>query len=191
LKNNVFVLFGINGVGKSTIARALAERVPDSAALSGSELLMRAFRGLDRYQLEILSPEEKMRLLVPAFLQAFEQHASARRIILDTHLVVPIRKSGRLVLENVWSDAFMPHVGSAFFVSSGPEEILRRRVRDYRATGRQRDADIDHIRRDQEINLRVFEETFASFASSSKTSVIMNEELRLDDTVRLIAGMIA
>ena len=187
MKRNVVVLFGINGVGKSTIASALQRVVAGSVTLSGSELLMRAFKGLDRSQLEVLSPEEKMRMLEPAFLDGFHHHKRAPLVILDTHLVVPIRKDGRFILENVWSEQFAPHVKSVFFVLSKPREILERRIRDAATTGRKRDLDIDHIRRDQEINLSVFEETFSP---AGESLLIQNKEHELDRTVASLVQLI-
>jgi len=188
LKQNVIALFGINGVGKSTIAHALHETIFGSVMLSGSELLMHSFKGLNREQLEMLSPEEKMRMLESAFLDAFEQNREAKLIILDTHLVVTIRKNGKLILENVWSERFSPYSNFVFFISSNPMEILQRRMRDSRISGRRRDLDVEHIRVDQTINLSVFEETFSE---TKKSHVIPNEESHMEDTVTSIRRAIS
>lgn len=189
MNKNLFVLFGVNGVGKSTIASNLGALKTDSVTLSGSELLMDAFRGLNRFQLEGLSPEEKMHMLEPAFLEAFQRNNGKRFVILDTHLVVTIRKSGKLVLENVWSERFIPLTAHVFFVSSDPLEILQRRIRDSEISGRKRDLNMEHVRRDQEINLSVFEETFATTAIPS--TIVTNEESRLSEVVESIARILA
>jgi adenylate kinase len=188
LNQNLIVLFGVNGVGKSTIANRLGALMVNSVALSGSELLMSAFKGLDRLQLEVLSPEEKMRMLEPAFLEAFQRSDGEQFVILDTHLVVPIRKNGKLVLENVWSEQFMPYMAHVFYISSDPSEILQRRIRDSEISGRNRDLNIEHIRRDQEINVSVFEETF--IATTMSSAVVTNEESRLNEVVESIIRII-
>lgn len=183
MKKNIIVLFGVNGVGKSSVSRLLCEEIGDSVTLSGSELLIRSFKGLGRDQLELLSPEEKMRMLEPAFLGAFQRSRHATRIILDTHLVVPIRKNGRLVLENVWPGAFTPCVERAFLLVSDPKEILQRRKRDADQTGRVRELDAEHIRTDQEINSSVFAETFTA---AGVPHVVHNAESRMKETVTSI-----
>ena len=174
------MLIGVNGVGKSTVANALATSIPDATVISGSSVLMEAFGGLTRSQLERLSPEEKMRLMVPAVLDAFERHRSAPAVLFDTHLVVTIRASGRLVLENIWSDAYRPYLRHLLFLMGEPKDIRDRRLRDFELTGRKRDAALEHIMRDQEVNLAVFQELAAHGLPASQ---IFNEENGLAGTV--------
>lgn len=188
MNKNVVVLLGINGVGKSTIARRLECALPGSVTVSGSAVLMDSFGGVNRQNLERLSAGEKMRVMEPALLEAFERHQAANHIILDTHLVVPIRKSGNLVLENVWSEKYVPYVRQVFFIISDPREIMDRRIRDFESTGRQRDVDLVHISRDQDINRIVFEEIVRPVL---QCTVVTNGERGLDRAVGFILQHLA
>ncbi len=180
MKRNVIVLLGVNGVGKSTLAQELSKILPESVVLSGSTILMQVFGGLTRPELELLSPSKKMQLMVPAFVHAFEKHHEARHLILDTHLVVCIRRSGVLTLERVWSPLYHPYLEHVFLIMSPAQDILERRKRDLAAHRRERDLEIRHIQHDQEINRAAFQELIASNLPSS---IIINREHHLTKTV--------
>lgn len=180
MRPNVMMLLGINGVGKSTLTKKVRQTVPECAAISGSETLMKAFGGADRVRLEAMSAGEKMRMMEPAFLDAFERCRNAPSAILDTHLVVPIRCGRVELFENIWSDLYAPYIRSAIFVAGDPKQIRERRIRDELETGRKRDTDIRNIRVDQAMNLRAFDD----LASSIRSWVVVNDDL--EETARII-----
>lgn len=158
MRKNVVVFFGINGVGKSTLVNEIVVGHPIIKRISGSETLMTAFGGISREQLELLSSEEKLRMIEFACIEAFERYQQAKYCLLDTHLVVPIRKAGTLILENMWSVKYLPYIQKAYLMIGDPQEILERRICDENTIGRKRDLNIANIISDQEINLMVFKE---------------------------------
>ena len=189
MSRNVVMLVGINGVGKSMLAKMLHDSLSDSFLIAASEVLMQLFGGVSRDILERLSPDEKMRMMEPAFIELFEHNKLSRFILFDTHLIVPIRKEGTIVFENIWSSKYLPYINRAYFITSNAQDILNRRVSDYQKTGRKRDIDLDNIKRDQHVNLCVFEEIICSAVTSKIVtnkdgnpqyafSVIKNELLR-------------
>ncbi len=178
------MLLGINGVGKSTIAEKLICRVPGSVALSGSKILMTIFGGVSREELEKLSATEKMSMMELAFVEIFERHSTSQLVVLDTHLVVPIRKSGTLVLENIWSPRYAPYVRSVCFICASPGDIRQRRLTDERLTGRARDTNLGNIRSDQDLNLASFEEIIVP---DFESMILQNANGQVDLVVDRIA----
>ncbi|MDO8579364.1 MAG: AAA family ATPase [bacterium] len=158
MAKNIVAFFGVNGVGKTTIAHAISALSSEVRYISGSGLLMKAFGDVTRETLERISHSEKMRIMEPTFQAAFEICSGARFAVLDSHLVVPIRRDGTVLLENIWSQNYTPYIERAYMIIAPPKEILERRVKDAEQDGRKRDIDISHIERDQETNIRIFEE---------------------------------
>lgn len=173
MSRNVVMLVGINGVGKSMLAKMLHDSLSDSFLIAASEVLMQLFGGVSRDILERLSPDEKMRMMEPAFIELFEHNKLSRFILFDTHLIVPIRKEGTIVFENIWSSKYLPYINRAYFITSNPQDIFNRRVSDYQKTGRKRDIDLDNIKRDQHVNLCVFEEIICP---AVKSKIVTNKD---------------
>ncbi len=185
MKKNVIVFFGINGVGKSTLVKKIVDDYPIIKSMSGSEILMKAFGGVNRQQLEIISPEEKLRMIEFACIEAFERYQQAKYCLLDTHLVVPIRKAGTLILENMWSIKYLPYIQKAYLMIGDPQEILERRIRDESVIGRKRDLNIANIISDQEINLMVFKELIVPNLDSE---IIISKNGLVSEGVHVVAS---
>lgn len=157
---NVCFLFGINGVGKSTLADALHARLPGSAVVSGSSALRQALGGLTRAALEALGPAEKQEALRRALIDAFHERRSAATIICDTHLIVPIRREGTVRYERMWEEAYEPFVSRLVLVTATAADILRRRQADARSGIRSRDTDPAAIEADARVNAEEFDRHF-------------------------------
>ena len=158
MNKNVVMLTGINGTGKSALTKMLHESFPDSVSITASEVLMDVLGGVNRQVLENMPLAEKMCLKIPALIRLFKLHKLSRYIFLDAHLVIPIRKNGTVIMQNVWSPKFMPYINRAYCIISDPQNIMDWRLKDYNKTGRERDTNINNIKKDQLVNLRAFKE---------------------------------
>lgn len=183
MAKNIIAFFGVNGVGKTTIARTVSALFPDTHYISGSGLLMQALGNVTRETLERISPSEKMAILRPAFRSAFDACASARFAVLDSHLVVPIRRNGTVFLETIWWEDHPLYIQRVYIVVAHPKAILERRMKDAQQDTRKRDLDLSHIERDQEINLRIFEEIVRPYC---RCQVIHNDNLRIHEVIGAI-----
>lgn len=180
---NVCFLFGINGVGKSTLAEALSKRLSGSIVLSASSVLRRALGGLTRAELEALQPEEKGAALRHALIEAFRAHARAPTLICDTHLAVPIRRGHPVRYERMWDAAYEPFAIAFIFVTAPPAVILRRRREDAGSGARLRDLDAEAIEADARVN---FEEFQCRFGGRPETRHLHNEGHPEDVAARLM-----
>jgi adenylate kinase len=183
MAKNIVAFFGVNGVGKTIISRTITALFSEVRYISGSGLLMKALGDVTRDTLEKISHSEKMRILEPAFRVAFEACSSARFGALDSHLVVPVRRDGTVMLENIWSQSYAPYITKAYMIVADPKDILARRVKDAQQNGRKRDLNLVHIERDQETNLRVFEEVVQPMCGSR---IIYNGCHDLDETIAAV-----
>ena len=170
---NVCFLFGINGVGKSTIAEAIKKLVPECMHVSASLVLREVFGSVTREDLERMDPASKHRMLRTGLVAALGGAADAPLVVCDTHLVVPIRKGqAPVVYEEMWDEAFMAF-GRAFcnVVSTG-ELILYRRQHDEATTGRRRNVCPSDIEADAERNAAAFR---GLFAGNARAFAVRNE----------------
>jgi thymidylate kinase len=135
--DNVCFLFGINGVGKSTLASAIAARLPDTTVISSSVLLRAALGGVTRAWLEQADPLVKQAMLHKAMTEAFHRHATAPLVICDMHLTVQIAADDHWRYEHMWSPTLVPFTKAAFCVTAPLSQVIARRHADL-ATGRQR-----------------------------------------------------
>lgn len=186
MSKNVVVLFSVNGVGKSVVAKAASSLISGSVCLSGSMILRQAFGGISREDCERLSPEEKMAVMVPAFVQNFSRWSTAPLVFLDTHLVVPIRHGNALVLENVWSDTYLQFIRMAVFLYAAPKEVRHRRLLDQAIQGRVRNTDLNNIHHDQRINREAFQRYIVPFVS--ETDFMKNRDGDLLRTVQKLVS---
>lgn len=179
----IYILTGVNGIGKSTIVDAIATNHPETVPLHASQELSQLFNGITREQMELLAPEEKLGKMVTHFTILFEQILeSDRAAILDTHLLVPIRKNGKLVYEDIWSDEYSPYVSSMAMLSAAPELVRTWRLEDEIKTGRKRSTDPGDITLDQNANLARFSELKSLGVVPAHSGIVENLENRLDDT---------
>jgi adenylate kinase len=130
------VLFaGPNGVGKSTVIRALTERMPHSEHLAGSATLMR-WCGVDSYAgLAALSDEFKARKACEGMEQLLTQLDSEPGpvILIDAHMLY----FNRGQVSSCTHD-WMRRVGAVVSVTASPSVVMRRIVADELAGRRKR-----------------------------------------------------
>lgn len=157
---NVCFLFGINGVGKSSLARAMAAAIPGLGIVSASEMLRAALGGVSREQLERLDPSEKEIAKRTATLHAFHSHRAAPLIVCDMHLIVPIRSMSSLRHERMWHPAYDAHAATLCYVTAPFDRIKERRRRDLDSGERIRSLCPVEIIQDEDINKSAFRELF-------------------------------
>jgi len=150
----VYMLTGVNGIGKSTIVDSIAAAHPETVPLHASLELRQLFNGVSREELEILKPEDKLAKMVVHFTTQFEKTLEKNKaILLDTHLLVPIRKDKSVVYEDIWSDAYTPYASSLVMLSAEPSAIRIWRLQDEANTGRKRNSNVTDITADQNQNI--------------------------------------
>lgn len=119
-------VFGVSGVGKSTLLEAALEMHPSAVVLHGTTIVKEAL-GIASYEVLELTPAQiKKQANIDGIAAAIESSASLITIV-DTHLVVPIRTSGKLVVEDMW-DETMPRLFQGFvLITSCPLIVAERR----------------------------------------------------------------
>ena len=117
----VYMLMGVNGIGKSTIVDQVATTNPEVIPMHASKALSALFGGITREEMESLRPEDKLAKMVMHFTTQFDNALTDNKaILLDTYLLVPIRKENSVLYEDIWSDAHTPYVSSAAMLSASP-----------------------------------------------------------------------
>lgn len=177
-KPGVYMLTGVNGIGKSTVVDMIARNRPNTVPLHASSELRGLFGNVSREELELLTPEEKLGRMVTHFTTIFERHVpKGRAVIMDTHLLVPIRTgSVACRYEDIWSDKYSGYVKSVVMLSAHPEVLRHWRLVDEQATGRKRNTDINQIAADQRANIARFHELRSSGQFSLDRSGVVNNE---------------
>lgn len=171
----VYILTGVNGIGKSTIIDSITAEHPETVALHASLELSKLFNGISRDEMELLRPEDKLAKMVIHFTTQFEKNLEEdRAVLLDTHLLVPIRKNDSLVYEDIWSDAYSPYVTSMTMLSANPGDIRAWRLRDEANTGRKRNSDVADITSDQDQNIALFKSLVARGSLPEESKIIKN-----------------
>lgn len=176
----VYMVTGVNGVGKSTIVDAITEGRPEAIPLHASHELRGLFNGISREELEGLSPEEKLSRMVCHFTSVFERELNDdKAVVMDTHLLVPIRKEDQVTYEDIWSNEYKPYVSSMVMLSTDPESIRQWRIADEEATGRRRNTDVVAIAADQDKNVTRFNELRESGDIPAASTVLDNKHGRI------------
>lgn len=179
----VYMLTGVNGIGKSTIIDSIASDHPETVALHASLELRQLFNGISREELEMLKPEDKLAKMVIHFTEKFERTLDEERaVLLDTHLLVPIRKERSVVYEDIWSDAYAPYVSSMVMLSAEPSDIRAWRLRDEANTGRKRNSEVTDITSDQDQNIARFQSLVSSEAISKGSQIVKNSHGSIETT---------
>jgi adenylate kinase len=135
--SNVLFLFGINGVGKSTLARSITARRPGSVSIGSSEILRSAFGHVSRKELERANPATKHRALRDALELAFQRHRDAPLIVCDAHLTVVIGDGGGQRYERMWDQSLGRYAAAFVCVTAPLQKVIDRRKADMK-TGRNR-----------------------------------------------------
>lgn len=179
----VYMLTGVNGIGKSTIIDDIAAKHPETVALHASLELRQLFNGISREELESLKPEDKLAKMVVHFTTQFEKTLDEKKaVLLDTHLLVPIRKDRSVVYEDIWSDAYTPYTSSMVMLSAEPSDIRAWRLRDEANTGRKRNSEITDITADQDQNIARFQNLVTGGALPRESQIIKNNHGSIEVT---------
>ncbi|MEO6760900.1 MAG: hypothetical protein ABI220_00795 [Candidatus Saccharimonadales bacterium] len=186
----VYMLTGVNGIGKSTIIDAISSVHPEIVPLHASQELSKLFHGISREEMELLAPEEKLGRMVIRFTSIFERVLDANKaVMLDTHLLVPIRKDNTLVYEDIWSDEYSPYVNSMAMLTAIPESIRTWRLNDEKVTGRKRNTSTNDIALDQSVNQARFNDLRASGVLATHSGIVENTNNQLAGTQSAIEGI--
>lgn len=187
------MIMGINGVGKSTLVRHVADALPDATAIYASQELRKIFGGATRAELEAMEPEEKLIKKATHLAMIFQRIREERGLaIVDMHLVVPIRSGETLRYENTWSDVYQPYLSGSYMLVAPPPEILARRKADALTTGRERDLSEQNIAQDQNINVQEFLSLVDCGALPKTSQVVENrDELSAVACERILSAVLA
>lgn len=122
-------VFGVNGVGKSTLLGALSGMCPNVIVVRGSTILKEALNVASYEALELMSADIKKQTIIDgmAFLV---KNTTSLITIVDAHLVISIRKSDKLVIEDMWDDRML-HIFQGFvYINARPSAVVERRQMD-------------------------------------------------------------
>ncbi len=180
----VYMLTGINGTGKSTIVDMITDGRPETVPLHASIELSRLFNGISREEMECLDAEEKLARMVAHFTVQFERSLNENKaVIIDTHLLVPIRKDGNLSYEDIWAEEYRQYTHSMHMLTAAPETIRGWRLRDEAITGRQRSTRLEDISADQNANVKRFNDLVEEGSLPEGSRVIENIDGGLSEVV--------
>lgn len=186
----VYMLTGVNGIGKSTIIDSITAEHPETVALHASLELSKLFNDISREQMELLRPEDKLAKMVIHFTTQFEKNLDENKaVLLDTHLLVPIRKSSSVVYEDIWSDAYTPYITSMAMLSAEPSDIRAWRLRDEVNTGRKRNCNIIDIASDQEQNIARFRSLLVNGSLPKESKIVLNNHGLITETRKIIESI--
>lgn len=153
MAKKIIWFFGINGVGKSSLIRKILERSDGLKIQAIFQTLMDVMGVSSRSELEKIEAVIKYELLEKAlFKKSNDFDSSVEYVLIDCHLMVPIRKNGLVYYECMWSNKFINFSHGVYMLTADPYEILRRRTIDKDLSGRERDLNLENIHRDQETN---------------------------------------
>lgn len=147
--HSVIAVFGISGVGKTTLIKRFLEAHSQFSHLQAGTLIKRALQNIPRDQLRITTPEqiiENQYSLVEEFWKDIEAHQRSS-IIFDGHSIIyNDQRVIEIPVEII--NALKPQ--KIIFVEDDPERILKRRNSD---TSRKRNQNLSFIdiQRHQEI----------------------------------------
>lgn len=141
--NRSIVIFGVNGVGKSTIAERLKELFKDVEIAHGSDLLISELfnvsleqvvqlskeeRGNYYKQMEKETPQKKKEAYLKAVKKLFERQENDKNlVVLETHLVAYSPYNG---FELMWDASLDGLIDEAFLLDTDISTIHERRAED-------------------------------------------------------------
>ncbi len=133
-------LFGVNGVGKSSVLSSFRMLHPDTVVLHGSSIL-KEFLGVASYkELESKSARDKKLAYIQGLKSALRSVTSGT-VIVDTHLVVTIWGAEGRHLEDMWDEALKDIFDGFVYMTSSPAIVSERRERDLASNSRVRQCD--------------------------------------------------
>lgn len=130
MKKIALCVFGVNGVGKTTLLQALMETSTELVTVFRGSTILKQTLGTTSYEgLESMSADKKKQTLISG-MEATIANAESAIVMVDTHLIVPIRNAERLTIEDMWDDAMMNFFHGFIFITADPAVIAERRRSD-------------------------------------------------------------
>lgn len=174
--DGVYVCMGVNGVGKSTLTNMLAAAFPNALTIHVSQEMMRILGFTTREELNNLNTKEKLARRTKYLMEVFQRARSDHRLVLiDMHLMVPIREGDAVRYETTWSDEYTNYISGAYMLTAEPVVIRDWREHDAKNTGRKRDLSLDNIMIDQQLNIREFSDLVNRKALPRESEIIENQ----------------
>lgn len=125
-------VFGVNGVGKTSLLDALTGMFSEPVTILRGSTILKESLGIASYEaLESLPAPAKKEALIDGIASVTANSASPITIV-DTHLVVPIRKSWQLEIEDMWDPRMLEYFQGFIYVTAQPCMIAERRRLDKR-----------------------------------------------------------
>ena len=197
----LILLYGINGVGKDTIALELSKQYKNTIIVSDQRILMYYLGLLKNYKNNIKINTEKYKALESTpretlkkiyktkFLETIEKIRKEYEIVfLISHLVISlhINKNKPKYLDteiiNEKLSELLFCANSIVYIKSKPEEILERRIKDRKFTGRNRPIDLKDIKHHQKLNDKKWKELL-NHVPQNKTVTVLNHNNNLNEAI--------
>ena len=133
-------VFGVNGVGKTSVLNVLRTYNPDTVVLHGSSILKEALGVASYRELESKSASDKKLAYIRGLKSALSS-AGQGTVIVDTHLVVTIWGAHGRHLEDMWDETLNDIFDGFVYMTSSPAVVKERRERDLANNSRVRQCD--------------------------------------------------
>jgi len=197
----VYTIFGINGVGKDTVANEIKKNNPDIKVTSMSRILMYILGITETYDTSEKVNEEQYRILESTpqnimidiennqYRQLLEKMAqSEENVIFLTHLVSALRHQGETIyLKDRLTPKWFIELNEQLIQLVAPAELIReRRERDNK---RKREIDINEILEQQELCSKEWERISISNILNKDRMHIVNN-INLTEATNEINGII-
>jgi len=126
----VLCVFGVNGVGKTTLLEAMAQaHAPSITVIRGSTILKEALGVASYDALERTPPAEKKQALLQG-IQGVTEKPPSPITVVDMHLVVPIRQANGLTVEDMWDDCLAECIHGFLYITAPANTVAERRTLD-------------------------------------------------------------
>jgi adenylate kinase len=185
----VVCVFGVNGSGKTALLQAVSDLLPGVVIFRGSTILKESL-GVASYEtLEAMSSEEKKSALING-ISVSVRNAPDRIILVDTHLIVPIRKLGALIIEDMWDDSMSELFHGFVYVTAPSSTVSERRKSSEERVLRKAHSTAQMCAEDLQSNALRWDEISVQF---SHKKVIVNDQSilvgaeKIIDFIRMLA----
>lgn len=182
MKKIALCVFGASGTGKSSLLETVAGMCSPTPTIVRGSTILKESLGVASYEaLESISAREKKQVLLSG-MASLATESSNRTIIVDTHLVVPIRASVPLAVEDMWDDQLLKIFQGFIYISASAGILAERRRMDAERSLRTTRAALHICAEDLQLNARRWDEISPAITNKK---VIIN-----DQTISIGAGKI-
>ena len=173
-------LYGVSGIGKSTILKELVLKHPDLLWLEGAKLLLET-ANIDLITFKKSDDLEKMRYRENAIKQAFKIQAEEKRdVIIDGHFSFPDDANSFKSVFTSMDNAFYKDI---IYLQLPPEVILKRQLSDFT---RKRNHSIEQIKAWVEYEIQFVNE----LANKDSHAVYYLKSESLDECINYISTIL-